>query len=116
MTMNENQQPLHHFAADLESIPNQIGHVILNKDGLPIHPPSGSLSKHDVDILYQILLEVGEIMVGGESNGNGNSNVNIRSNNEKLKMLTIEGGSGVSYSICVTKDGYLYVVKRRSSW
>lgn len=102
--MNE-AQPLHqHHFADLESIPNQIGHAILNaKDGSLIHPPRGSLSHHDIHLLYEILLEVGETMKGGQGN---------QTASDKLKKVTIEGND-VSYSACASADGYVYLVKRK---
>ena len=99
--MNENQLLHQHHFADLESIPNQIEHAILNaKDGSLL---SGSMSPHDIDILYQILLEVGETMKGDGGAETG----------DKLKTITVEGGD-ISYSMCVTADGYIYLVKRRS--
>jgi|EP01083_Nonionella_stella_P045897 hypothetical protein len=102
-------QPIHqHHLADLESIPNQIGHAIINsKDGALLHPPSGSLSHHDIDLLYQILLEVGETM---KEDGNSAS---TGTSGDKLKKVTIEGGDAL-YSMCATTDGFVYVVKRRS--
>ena len=104
-------QPLHqHQFADLESIPNLLGHAILNaNDGSQIQSPSGSMSTHDIDLMYQILLEVGEIMKGDM---NMITNRGIGSS-DKFKKITIEG-RGVSYSVCLTTEGYIYIVKRRS--
>lgn len=92
MIMNSHQ----HQLADLESIPNQLGHAILfAKDGSLVQAPSESMSQHDIDLLYKILLEV-EI-------GRG----------DKLRKITVKGGEMV-YSICVTADGYIYIVKQRA--
>ena len=98
--MIKEHQPLHlHHLPDLESIPNQIGHAILNsKDGSLLIQPSGSLSHHDIDILYQILLEVGET---------------TKDSHEKLKKVTIEGND-VLYSLCCTADGFVFIVKKRA--
>ena len=97
--MDQNQSLHQHQFADLESIPDQIGYAILNaKDGTPLHSPSGSMSSHDIELLYQILLEV-----GGTMKGSG----------DKLNKINIEGGD-ILYSMCVTDDGYVYLVKRRA--
>ena len=106
--INETQQALHHqqhHFADLEAIPNQIGHAILNiKDGSLVHPPNGSLTQHDIGLLYEILLEVGETTKGS---------ISSKPSGDKLRVVTIEG-SMVSYNICATADGYVYLVKRKN--
>ena len=87
-----------HHLSDLESIPNQIGTAILrSSDGELFRQPSGTLSEHDVGILYQMLIEVGGVIV----------------RDEKLRRVTVEGGNGVTYSMCAAMDGYIYIVKRR---
>jgi hypothetical protein len=110
MMINESQPLHHHHFADLESIPNQIGYAILNsKDGSLLHPPSGLLSHHDIDLLYQILLEVGETMKENETTARGSG----PGSEDKLKKITI-GGGNILYNMCLTADGFVYLVKRRS--
>ena len=104
---------LHHH---LESIPHQIGVAILrSEDGSSFQPPSGTLSDHDVQILYKMLLEVGGIL---EPNPRTVSNVgNSEKGLESFKRFTVERrgdeGEKMSYSVCVTVDGFVCIVKRR---
>ncbi len=87
---------------DLESIPNQIGTAVLSaSDGIPLRPHTGSLSDHDANTLYQILLEVGDI---------------LESDDEALKSINISCGGddgGSHYSVCVANT-YVYIVKKKS--
>jgi len=106
--------PHHH----LESIPDQVGIAILrSQDGSMIQQPSGTLFDHDVQILYQMLLEIGGILVS-----TGNISTGSEKGRESLKRFTVEMGSGggdggerekISYSVCATGDGFVYIVKRR---
>mmetsp|Transcript_6605 Transcript_6605/g.7665 ORF Transcript_6605/g.7665 Transcript_6605/m.7665 type:complete len:116 (+) Transcript_6605:30-377(+) len=108
---------LHHH---LESIPDQVGIAILrSQDGSMIQQPSGTLLDHDVQILYQMLLEIGGILVS-----TGNTSTGSEKGGESLKRFTVEMGGGggggdggerekISYSVCVTGDGFVYIVKRR---
>src|SRR6056300_1478784 len=51
---------------DLDSIPGQIGHDIVRiTDGTILSPPTGSLSKQDVEIVYRMMLEIGTVLEGG---------------------------------------------------
>ena len=84
---------------DLESIPGQIGHAILRaSDGTLLRPPTGSLTEHDVGIVYRILLEIGTVLEG-----------------EGVQRVTV-GLRSVSYAVALGgADGCLYIVKKRSS-
>ncbi len=136
MISENQQQPLHQHQhrqhlADLESIPNQIGHAILNSSDGSLLSSSGTLSQNDVDILYQVVLEIGETMKPqkngfgggfGSTSTSTSGSTSVEGTNgssggggggEKLKKITIEGG-GIQYSICVTADGFIYLIKRRS--
>ena len=77
-------------------------------------PPNGSLSSHDVNILYKMLLEMGHILNDQTSAVNGNTNSNKKE--ELLKKVTVQGGTGndISYCMGVSKDGLVYIVKKRS--
>ena len=98
-----------HLNVDLESIPNQIGHAILRSaNGSILKPPNGSLTTNDVEILYKMLLEMGSILKEGSSSDNGNAK------EELLNKVTVQGGNGISYCLGVSKDGYVYIVKKRS--
>jgi hypothetical protein len=104
-----------HLNVDLESVPNQIGHAILrSSNGSIIKPPNGSLSSHDVNILYKMLLEMGHILNDQTSAVNGNTNSNKKE--ELLKKVTVQGGTGndIRYCMGVSKDGLVYIVKKRS--
>jgi len=97
--------PLHHL--DLESIPNQIGHAILRSTDGSVIRKSGSLESNDIDILYKMLLEMGDIL-------NANGNVKKGKKEELLKRVNVQGGNGVCYSMGVSKDELVYIVKKRS--
>jgi len=87
--------------ADLDSVPNQIGAaVIRSSDGTFLRPPSGLLSEHDAFIIYQMLMEVGHINSGQD---------------HELGRVNVEGVNGVSYSACVDKNGFVYIVKRQTT-
>ena len=109
--------PLHHH---LESIPDQVGIAILrSEDGSIKEGPTGTLSDHDVHILYKMLLEIGGILVTRSAPIN---NTSIRGKGgECLKRFTVERKGGrdegekISYSVCVTGDGFVCIVKRRVS-
>ena len=81
---------------DLNAIPNQTGYAVLvASDGTPSLDPTGDLSLHDCSILYKMLLECGELFHGDQN----------------FRRMNIEAGP-VTYSICITADGFVYIVKR----
>ena len=101
--------PLHQMGvADLESIPHQIGHAILRlSDGATVRPASGQMSQNDTNVLYKMLLEVGNITEEDpldDMNGSGS---------ELLRRINVKG-DGVCYSMCISSDNLVYIVKKRS--
>lgn len=87
---------------DLDQITNQIGYAIMNaSDGSLLKSPSGSLSSSDTDIIYKLLLEMGPI-------------VNFGNKNESLKRVNVQGSNGVCYTIVISNDGLIHVVKKRT--
>lgn len=101
VTQQQPQQPSsNEQGIDLDAIPGQIGHAILHSsDGSIIQSPTGSISERDVSIVYRILLEIGTVLDGKEG----------------LQRLAISFKS-VSYAITLGgSDGYVYIVKKRSS-
>jgi hypothetical protein len=96
--MSEHVVSLHHL--DLEQIPNQVGHAVLNSaDGSIIKPPNGSLSMMDIDIMKNILLEMGHVLSGTDKM-------------EMMKRVNIQGSNGMCYTMGVSKDGLVYIVKK----
>lgn len=104
---------------DLDSIPGQIGHAIIRiTDGTILRPPTGTLSKQDVEIVYRMMLEIGTVLEGGTGGKDINMN-NISDNDEVvvegLQRVTV-GFKEVSYAITLGgSDGCLYIVKKKSS-
>lgn len=104
---------------DLDSIPGQIGHAIVRiTDGTILRPPTGSLSKQDVEIVYRMMLEIGTVLEGG-TGGKDTMNNNISDSDEVvvegLQRVTV-GFKEVSYAITLGgSDGCLYIVKKKSS-
>ena len=103
---------------DLDSIPVQIGHAIVRiTDGTIIRPPTSSLSKQDVEIVYRMMLEIGTVLEGGTG---GKDTMNNISDSDKvvvegLQRVTV-GFKEVSYAITLGgSDGCLYIVKKKSS-
>ncbi len=96
--------PLQQAAAvDLESIPNQIGHVVLNStDGSIVRAISGSLSMDDVMTLYKMLLEMGDILDTTDKDGD----------QELLKRVKVDVGDA-GYNMCISKNGFIYIVKKQ---
>jgi hypothetical protein len=89
---------LHHL--DLEHIPNHVGHAVLNAaDGSILKPPNGSLSTSDVDIMYNILLEMGHVLDG-------------KHDKDVLMRVNIQGNNGTCYTMGVSNDGLVYIVKK----
>jgi hypothetical protein len=87
---------------DLDQITNQIGYAIMNaSDGSLLKPPSGSLSSIDTEIIYKLLLEMGPI-------------VNDGNKDEALKRVNVQGGNGISYTIVLSNDGLIHIVKKGS--
>jgi len=107
--IEQHQTPLHHH---LESIPDQVGIAILrSNDGSILHPPTGSLCTHDVQILYRMLLEIGGILLPSNSSGS-------EKDEELLKRFNVEMGGDlekISYTVCLTQDGFVYIVKKSIS-
>ena len=100
-SVTQQQQPSsNEQGIDLDAIPGQIGHAILHSsDGSIIQSPTGSISERDVSIVYRILLEIGTVLDGKEG----------------LQRLAISFKS-VSYAVTLGgSDGYVYIVKKRSS-
>ena len=116
-------QQYYHY---LENAPNQIilGTAILRADTgelipkLPSSSPSPALSTtngtsipssqygisaNDQALLYQMLNEVGYLLQDDANNGE----------EDLLQRVNIQGGDdGIQYSMCVTKDGFIFIVKK----
>ena len=81
---------------ELNAIPNQIGYAVLAaSDGAPSLNPTGDLSLEDCNLLYKMLLECEELFQG----------------DQHFRRLNVEAGS-ITYSICVTSEKLIYIVKR----
>uniref|UniRef100_A0A7S2S507 Late endosomal/lysosomal adaptor and MAPK and MTOR activator 5 n=1 Tax=Eucampia antarctica TaxID=49252 RepID=A0A7S2S507_9STRA len=98
-------QPAHALhLVDLESIPNQIGTAILrSSDGIPLRPHTGDLSENDGNVLYQMLLEVGDVLESDES---------LKSINISCGGGNTNDGGAPHYSVCVA-DTCVYIVKKK---
>lgn len=91
------------LGCDLNAIPNQTGYAVLAaSDGTPALDPNGDLSLHDCKILYKMLLECGELFLHDHGDDG---------NQKNFRRMNVEAGA-VTYSICVTADGFVYIVKR----
>ena len=103
---------------DLDSIPGQIGHAIVSiTDGTILRPPTGSLSKQDVEIVYRMMLEIGTVLEGGTGGKDTMNNISDSDEVvvEGLQRVTV-GFKEVSYAITLGgSDGCLYIVKKKSS-
>ena len=99
---------------DLDSIPGQIGHAIVRiTDGTILRPPTGSLSKQDVEIVYRMMLEIGTVLEGGTGGKDTSDSDEVVV--EGLQRVTV-GFKEVSYAITLGgSDGCLYIVKKKSS-
>jgi hypothetical protein len=101
---------------DLDSISGQIGHAIVRiTDGTILRPPTGSLSKQDVEIVYRMMLEIGTVLEGGTGGKDNISDSDEIVVDEGLQRVTV-GFKEVSYAITLGgSDGCLYIVKKKSS-
>ena len=105
---------------DLDSIPGQIGHAIIRiSDGTILRPPTGSLTKQDIEIIYRMMLEIGTVLEGGtggkDYHNDYNNNESGEVKNEGLQRVTV-GFKEVSYAVTLGgSDGCLYIVKKKSS-
>jgi hypothetical protein len=105
----QQQQAAAPSIADLDSIPNQLGHAVVRaSDGTILRPPTGTLSERDVGIVWRLMLEIGTVLEGGSG-----SEENSSGGGEGLQRVTVGFGC-VNYAVGLW-DGCLYVVKKRSS-
>ena len=92
-------------SVNLDVIPGQIGSAILRaSDGTIVQGPMGRLTTRDVDIVYQIMLEIGTLLL--EAGGGGREGGCCRG--------VMVGFQNVMYNVALDGECF-YIVKKKSS-